>query len=445
MPLQRDKSPRLKRILALLSLACVAGFAGCGKDPGSHPAPAGDSGGTVHFSCREHPRVVSREKGSCSVCKLELTRQKSVGTFLCVDHFESASVVPAGCTVCDKLLVAVPEGKIWKCTRHPEVVVDDPGGCPVCDLELVEVLVGLVWVCPKSLEESLGEEGATGLTILRLQGRSLGFSTEEVAFGEKDCSLCGRPLLGVTVQVPHGDHHPRHGGVFRMASDNLHHMEAVVSPPGVLRLFFFDSYTRPMAAGAFKARYLRARLDEKEGLVDGVVSYDLKPAESGACLEAAIEDYALPLHLVVKAEIAGRQERFDFTFRSIGSPDLEPADKRTRRPEDELEIPASAAGIVAEIKSRDARVQELIGEQEYKSLFIPAFEAKVFALELEKRFGPAEQDGRRLKLKRGVKGIVRGAWLLDHFGDQGDRPGVLQQYRVFSEGVKLLEALFPSG
>ena len=144
MPLQRDKSPRLKRILALLSLACVAGFAGCGKDPGSHPAPAGDSGRTVHFSCREHPRVVSGEKGSCSVCKLELTRQKSVGTFLCVDHFESASVVPAGCTVCDKLLVAVPEGKIWKCTRHPEVVVDDPGGCPVCDLELVEVLVGLV-------------------------------------------------------------------------------------------------------------------------------------------------------------------------------------------------------------------------------------------------------------------------------------------------------------
>ena len=97
------------------------------------------------------------------------------------------------------------------------------------------------------------------------------------------------------------------------------------------------------------------------------------------------------------------------------------------------------------MKSRDARVQELIRGQEYKSLFIPAFEAKVLALELEKKFGPGEEAGRRLKLERGVKEVVRGAWLLDHFGDQGDRTEVLQQYRVFSEGVKNLEALFPSG
>ena len=445
MPSQRGRSLLLKRILALLSLACIAGFAGCGKGPGSSPSSSEDPGGPLHFSCSEHPRVVSREEGDCSVCGLELTRQKSVGTFLCVDHFESASVVPAGCAICDKLLVAVPGGKIWKCTSHPEVVLDDPGACPVCDLELVEVLVGLVWVCPKSLEETLGEEGATGLTVLRLQGRSLGFSTEEVAFGKQDCSRCGRPLLEVTVQVPHGDHNPRHGGIFRMASDNRHHMEAVVSQPGVLRLFFFDSYTRPMAAGGFKARYLRATLDEKEGLVDGAESFDLEPAESGAYLEAQIEDYVLPLHLVVKAEIDGRKERFDFTFRSPGSAEVAPADKRTRRPEDDLEIPSSAAGIVAAMKSRNARVQELIRGQEYKSLFIPAFEAKVLALELEKKFGPGEEAGRRLRLERGVKEVVRGAWLLDHFGDQGDRTEVLQQHRVFSEGVKDLEALFPSG
>ncbi|MEE3200376.1 MAG: heavy metal-binding domain-containing protein, partial [Planctomycetota bacterium] len=198
MPSQRGRSLEPKRILALLSLACIAGFAGCGKGPGSSPASSEAPAGPLHFSCSEHPRVVSLEEGSCGVCKLELTPQKSVGTFLCVDHFESASVVPAGCTVCDKLLVAVPGGKIWKCTSHPEVVLDDPGACPVCDLELVEVLVGLVWVCPKSLEETLGQEGATGLTVLRLQGRSLGFSTEEVAFGKQDCSRCGRPLLGVT-------------------------------------------------------------------------------------------------------------------------------------------------------------------------------------------------------------------------------------------------------
>ena len=34
--------------------------------------------------------------------------------------------------------------------------------------------------------------------------------------------------------------------------------------------------------------------------------------------------------------------------------------------------------------------------------------------------------------------------LLDHFGDQGDRTEVLQQYDVFSSGVKSLKALYPA-
>ena len=444
MPWQRVRSETLKSLPAMAALVAIAALAGCregSKDTGSSPE---SSSGPAHFSCSEHRLIVSREEGACTVCAAKLVRQKSVGTFLCVDHFESASVIPASCSECGRLLVSVPGGKIWKCTRHPEVVLDDPGACPVCDLELVEVLVGLVWVCPRSLEETLGEEGSIGLTVLRLQGRALGFSTEEVAFRERDCSQCGRRLLGVTVQVPHGDHNPRHGGIFRMASDNRHHIEAVAAEPGVLRLYFFDNYTRPMDAGGFTARYLRAFLDEKDGLVDGAESFELEPATSGAYLEAAVKDFELPLHLVVKAKIAGREERFDFTFRSLGSPRGQPADRRTRRPGEDLDIPSSAAGIVMEMKIRDSRVQALIRDQEYKDLFLPAFEAKVLALALEKNYAAAEAGSRRLRLERAVKEVVRGAWLLDHFGDQGDRTEVLEQYRVFSTGVKELEALYPT-
>lgn len=444
MPWQRACSIEFKSLPAMLVLAAVGALTGCregSKEKGSAPE---SSSGPAHYSCSEHRLIVSREEGSCTVCAAKLIRQKTGGTFLCIDHFESASVTPASCSGCGKLLVSVPSGKTWKCTRHPEVVLDDPGACPVCDLKLVEVLVGLVWVCPRSLEETLGKEEASGLTVLRLQGRALGFRTEEVAFREQNCSQCGRRLLGVTVQVPHGDHNPRHGGIFRMASDNRHHIEAVVAESGVLRLYFFDSYTRPMDAGGFKAMYLRAVFDEKEGLVDGAESFDFQASESGAFLEAAVEDFALPLHLVVKAAIAGREERFDFTFRSLGSAEAEPADKRTRRPEDDLDIPSSAGGIVSEMKNRAVKVQALIRDQQYKDLFIPAFEAKVLALALEEKFAAAEEGARRLRLERAVKEVVRGAWLLDHFGDQGDRTEVLKQHRVFSAGVKDLEALFPT-
>ena len=61
-------------------------------------------------------------------------------------------------------------------------MLDGGSTCPVCESRLVEVMVGKVWVCTRSLEETLGEEGASGLTALRLQGNGLGFNTEELGF-----------------------------------------------------------------------------------------------------------------------------------------------------------------------------------------------------------------------------------------------------------------------
>ena len=442
----RWRPPRaglMRNLFAMLALGGVCVFSGC-RD-GSRDGDQTSSSRPVHYACPAHPLIVSREAGSCASCGKGLVAQKSVGTFLCIDHFESAGVLPGSCGECGKLLVAVPSVNMWRCTRHPEVILDGGSVCPVCDSKLVEVMVARVWVCPRSLEETLGKEGASGLTALRLQGNGLGFSTEEVAFTEGGCGKCGRELLTVTVQVPHGDHNPRHGGIFRMAADNWHHLEVVAPEAGVLRVYFFDNYTRPLDATDFPTRYLRATLDEKDGFVDGADSFELKPADDGAFLEVPVSDFVLPLHLVILARIAGKEERFDFTIRKLGSAAPGPGPSQPRRPEDGLPIPPSAAGIVAELAARDERVQVLIRDQEYKSLFVPAFEAKVLALALGKKMAPTEAGSRELLLERAVKEVVRGAWLLDHFGDQGDRIEVLEQYRVFSDGVKGLKVLYPAG
>ena len=428
-------------VIVLPALACVGALSGCrdGAPAGTSPAASRP----VHYACAAHPLVVSREDGACSECGAALVAQKSVGTYLCIDHFESAGVLPGACGKCGKLLVAIPNVNMWKCTRHPEVMLEGGSACPVCESKLVEVMVGKVWVCTRSLEETLGEEGASGLTALRLQGNGLGFNTEELGFGEGDCSKCGRELLGVTVQVPHGDHNPRHGGVFRMAPDNWHHLEVVAPREGLLRVYFFDNYTRPLEASGFSARYLRATFDEKDGFVDGAEAFELKPAAAGY-LEAAVPGFSFPLHLVIKVVLGGKEERFDFTLRKLGSAGAEAPPPRPRRPEDSLVIPVSAAGIVSELSSRDERVRALLREQDYKRLFLPAFEAKALALALEKKMAPGEAADRKRGLGRAVKEVVRGAWLLDHFGDQGDRTEVLQQYDVFSSGVKALKALYPA-
>ena len=158
-------------VIVLPALAYVGALSGCrdGAPAGTSPAASRP----VHYACAAHPLVVSREDGGCGECGAALVAQKSVGTYLCVDHFESAGVLPGACGKCDKLLVAIPNVNMWKCTRHPEVMLDGGSTCPVCESRLVEVMVGKVWVCTRSLEETLGEEGASGLTALRLQGLSL--------------------------------------------------------------------------------------------------------------------------------------------------------------------------------------------------------------------------------------------------------------------------------
>ena len=44
----------------------------------------------------------------------------------------------------------------------------------------------------------------------------------------------------------HLDHDPKHGGTFFMALNNIHHLEGLFVPPGVFRLYLYDSHTHPL-------------------------------------------------------------------------------------------------------------------------------------------------------------------------------------------------------
>ena len=200
---------------------------------------------------------------------MDLVPQSETGAFLCSGsdgqtHFDTVDVQPGPCRTCGKLLVSIPTETLFKCERHPDVILEEDVPCPVCERELDSHLVGVAWVCPKELLKQFGDDAENvDLGTLRLQGRGLGFSTEEVVYEEGSCSKCGAGLVKVTLGLPHGDHSPRHGGQFRMASDHWHHVEMVLSEPNVFRLYFFDNYTRPLAPSAFSGRVVRSRLDSR--------------------------------------------------------------------------------------------------------------------------------------------------------------------------------------
>jgi hypothetical protein len=56
----------------------------------------------------------------------------------------------------------------------------------------------------------------------------------------------------------HQDHNPKHGGTFFMAMDYQHHVEGVLLPPRVFRVYLYDSHTEPLDA---------ARMEQASGVV----------------------------------------------------------------------------------------------------------------------------------------------------------------------------------
>jgi hypothetical protein len=94
-------------------------------------------------------------------------------------------------------------------------------------------------------------------------------------------------------------------------------------------------------------------------------------------------------------------------------------------------IPETIPEILAQLKARDAEIRELIRQGNFAAVWVPAFQAKDLAVALEPHIGhlpPASREAAEPALQR----VVRLAWLLDSFGDLGNRQQVEDAYAAFA-------------
>lgn len=206
----------------------------------------------------------------------------------------------------------------WTCPMHAEVVDNKPGTCPICSMSLAPVRLDLVWSCQLHLDVT-----AMGPGRCRLCGRDLVRIIKNVSFtcpahpkvdriDPGKCPICGRTLTTKYSLRPHGDHNPKHGGFFFMASNNWH-VEVTHPAASVFRLYVYDDYSRPFAPVGLQARIIEMPGTERK---QATVSIPFKSAAARSYLEVRVPQLALPASIAVKIRFQSNdpEYRFDFPF-----------------------------------------------------------------------------------------------------------------------------------
>jgi hypothetical protein len=97
-------------------------------------------------------------------------------------------------------------------------------------------------------------------------------------------------------------------------------------------------------------------------------------------------------------------------------------------------MPATMSGMVDQLKTRSAEVGELIRQGNFTAVWVPAFQAKELAIALEPHLGHLSPSAREIG-EPAMQEVVRLAWLLDSFGDVGNRQQLERAYELFAAAV----------
>jgi hypothetical protein len=99
--------------------------------------------------------------------------------------------------------------------------------------------------------------------------------------------------------------------------------------------------------------------------------------------------------------------------------------------------------MLAQLRERNEQIKALIDRGQFASVYVPAFQAKDVALALDARRGELPANRQRI-VEPAVNRLVRNAYLLDAFGDLGNKQQISEAYERFALAVREIESAFPN-
>jgi hypothetical protein len=368
----------------------------------------------LSYTCPMHPEILEDKGGSCPICKMDL--------------------------------VPIRLDAVWTCGTKPLAVVRDaPGRCPIDGTALVQVTAVVSWTCAGGAEESASPGNCPD----------------------------GSPKTKTYALRAHGNHNPQHGGVFFMAADNVHHLEGAYLSNGTFRMYFYDEFTKPQKLAAVRA--YKATLVVKDPSTGKDTTYSL--VRSGATMQATIGKLPLPAEMYANVTFTpgAKPNRFDFTFPAFSKephtiaaptmtnaapaaapsaalaapPPATPADLNPAGAASGIDpalvplpIPDTVPEMLAQLKTRTDQIRSFIDKGTFAAIYVPAFQAKDLALALDEHKAELTADRRKLA-EPAIAKLVRTAYLLDAFGDIGNKQQISEAYTRFVEAANDIHSAFP--
>jgi hypothetical protein len=338
------------------------------------------------------------------------------------------------CPKCGMELEGIRLDTVYTCLTNTAIIREQPGKCPTDGRPLVPMTMSLSFVCPNApdVKESINP------------GNCPDGSAKQKKYSPR----------------AHGNHNPQHGGGFFMAPDNWHHLEGAYYAGGTFRLYLYDDFTKPLPLPDVRAT--KARLILKDGK-------EVPLVRNGRFLEAKLGKLPLPVSVQAKVKFqeTSPEHQFDFTFEKFsvdapvpaaptatttmtnattpaattGPPLLEVAATPADAGLVPLPIPETVPEMLAQLKTRNEQIKAFIDRGAFAAVYVPAFQAKDVALALDAKKTELSPDKQRA-LSPAVNRLIRSAYLLDAFGDLGNKQQIVEAYARFSGAVQEIDAAF---
>lgn len=389
-------------------------------------------------------------------------------SYICPMDADVVESVAGRCPICKMELEPVRLDLAWSCPNHAAVITDAKGFCPVDRRELVQVAVSNYWTCAESGKTHLLEPGRCGSGQPRKLERNI---------------------------RAHGDHNPRHGGQFFMASDKWHHLEGTYPRAGLFRVHFYDNFTKVLAA-----KGVSGRLTREDGGREAE-SMPLRLSRDGLTMEAPLAPRTVPTKeapLTVTARLTFKpgdpEQRFDFTFTDLtkepatapkapvriqtaaGPTTVAPAAVAVAAPAAAAltpsvavtpaaaatasavtsavptlancsptmsrldavafgqSLPRASSDLLRLLSMCSAEVETLIKDGQFGFVYQPSILSKDIVIALEETL--AELPNRqRASVSAAIRRVVLAAWMLDLYGDQGNKEKLAESYETFAAAV----------